>query len=76
MVYKRTHTLQVEDTRSIAPSSCELLEHSALPIVTLFFFNIIPLDVRLLPLRMGLNQDRSLCDGCSRDHLRTGNVRF
>jgi hypothetical protein len=23
----------------------------------------------------GLNQDRSLCDSCSRDHLRIGNVR-
>jgi hypothetical protein len=31
----------VEVTRSRPPSSCELLEYSAHPFVTLFFFNII-----------------------------------
>jgi hypothetical protein len=41
--------------RSIPPSSHELLEHSAHPIVMLFFFNIIQLDVGLLPPSSGLN---------------------
>jgi hypothetical protein len=61
MVYKRPHTIQVEGMRSISPSSHELLEYSAHPMVTLFFCNINPLDIGLLPLRRGLNQDRSLC---------------
>jgi hypothetical protein len=61
MIYKSSPTLQVEDRRSIFPSPCELLEHSAHAIVKLFFFNITLLDVGLLPPRRGLNQDRSLC---------------
>jgi hypothetical protein len=27
----------------------------------MYIFNIMPLDVGLLPLRRGLNQDRSMC---------------
>jgi hypothetical protein len=74
IVYKRTPTLQLEGMRYIPPSSRELLEHSAQPIVTLFFFNIIPVDVELLLPRRVLNHDRSLCASCLQDHLRIGNV--
>jgi hypothetical protein len=73
MVYKMSATLQVEVTRSIPPSSRELLEHSTHPIVILFFFNITLMYVGLLSPRTGVNQDISLCASCSRDHLRTEN---
>jgi hypothetical protein len=46
--------------RSRPPSTCEPFQHSAHPLLHLFFFNIIWLDIGLLPPRRGPNQDRSL----------------
>jgi hypothetical protein len=59
--YKRTPTLQAEDTRSITPFNTRTFRAVCSPLVTPVLFNINPLDVQLLPPRRGLNQDKLLC---------------
>jgi hypothetical protein len=59
-VYKRLPTLQAGGTRSISPFYHMNFSSSLLTqLKRMFIVNIKPLDVELLPLRRGLNQNRS-----------------